>query len=142
MNLKLISFEESHRSAVEELFKDSWRAYCSNHELVPAIAPYPSRRFTPTTVAVHESSIVGFSEVKGSLLSMLYVSPTVQKAGVGATLLQDAVKSGAKYLWVDEVNTPAKKLYAKHGWGWSGHKAHAGFFKNVAIMEYCYGEAA
>lgn len=75
----------------------------------------PARR--EIWLAEDASGVVGWAQVAGDWLDGLYVDPSAQGRGVGATLL-DVVKSVRPEgfgLWVFVRNRPARAFYARHG---------------------------
>lgn len=73
---------------------------------------------------VYDDGVVkGFARVKGGELEKLFVEPVLQGAGIGAALLQYAVRElGARTLWALEKNTRAIAFYQRHGFARTGEK--------------------
>lgn len=68
-------------------------------------------------VAEVDGAVVGYARFTATWLDDLYVSPAAQGTGVGTALLEvvKALRPGGFSLWVFEVNTPARRFYARHG---------------------------
>jgi putative acetyltransferase len=60
--------------------------------------------------------ITGFYLVSGAHIDMIFVSPSVQRSGVGTALLLHAQAGGARSLEVFASNGPARAFYERHGW--------------------------
>ncbi|MGQ0662163.1 MAG: GNAT family N-acetyltransferase [Pseudomonadota bacterium] len=67
-------------------------------------------------VAVSDRRIVGFSQVTGSHLDMLFVAPWAQQSGAGTALLRGAEDDGIRTLECFRDNRPARAFYERHGW--------------------------
>jgi GNAT superfamily N-acetyltransferase len=68
-------------------------------------------------VAEEAGALVAFACVTSTWLDSLYVHPHAQGRGIGTALLElaMALRPGGLGLWVFESNTPARALYARHG---------------------------
>jgi ribosomal protein S18 acetylase RimI-like enzyme len=68
-------------------------------------------------VAEEGGRLVGFALLTPTWLDGLYVHPDAQGRGVGTALLElaQALRPDGLGLWVFETNTPARALYAQHG---------------------------
>lgn len=66
---------------------------------------------------VYDDGVVkGFIRIEGEEIVKLFVEPVLQGAGIGAALLQYAVKEhGARCLWALEKNARAIAFYQGHG---------------------------
>jgi putative acetyltransferase len=96
-----------------------------SHEWRDAVAQ-PDR---VVLVAELEDRVVGYASVRDDGdLRTLYVDPFAQGAGVGALLLAEAERAGARSLEVFEANGHARAFYEARGWrldavagAWLGH---------------------
>lgn len=81
--------------------------------------------------------IRGFAAVVGRELTKLYVDPFFQRQGIGARLLDYAVKTcGARTLWALEKNEGALRFYARHGFEPTGEwKYEEGTRERLVCME-------
>ena len=59
---------------------------------------------------------LGFSLVTDGHIDMLFVDPAVSRRGVGAALLRDAERKGARSLECFRDNAGARAFYEHHGW--------------------------
>jgi GNAT superfamily N-acetyltransferase len=68
-------------------------------------------------VAEVEGDAVGFAALAGDSLGHLYVRPSAQNCGVGATLLGrvKSERTGGFSLWVFQCNEGARRFYERHG---------------------------
>ena len=75
-------------------------------------------------IRVWDDGVVkGFVFVQDTEVKKLFVEPVLQGHGIGAKLLDYAVKHmGAHTLWALEKNTRAIRFYQKHGFQLSGEK--------------------
>lgn len=63
-----------------------------------------------------DGAVKGFIRVHGDELCKLFVEPVLQSQGIGAALLDHAVKEmGVRHLWALEKNTRAIAFYQRHG---------------------------
>src|SRR6266545_1208782 len=84
------------------------RAYVARQLQVPGVQMW---------IGQDDSGIVGFASITSTWLNALYVRPDRKGEGIGTALL-DLTKSllpDGFALWVFETNTPARKLYRRHG---------------------------
>lgn len=83
--------------------------------------PYFEHRFSEECphfqVAESEGGeLLGFAEVRGGVLDMLFVHPEAVGSGIGLLLLDDAEQRGAIALECFARNAAARRFYLKHGW--------------------------
>ena len=65
---------------------------------------------------VYDDGVVkGFIRICGKQIEKLFVEPVLQGGGIGAKLLQFAVKQGCDHLWALEKNARAIAFYQRHG---------------------------
>ena len=70
-----------------------------------------------------EGVVKGIIRVSGTEVVKLYVEPQFQNSGIGAELLEFAVKEfGADNLWALEYNTRGIAFYERHGFQLTGEK--------------------
>lgn len=74
-------------------------------------------------LAADGAQALGFAEVRGAMLDMLFVDPARIGGGVGAALLADAERRGARRLECFTENHAARRFYARHGWREIAHDA-------------------
>jgi putative acetyltransferase len=67
-------------------------------------------------VAVADGRIVGFAQITGGHLDMLFVLPECQGTGAGAALLRQAEAGGVRTLECFRDNHPARAFYESQGW--------------------------
>jgi ribosomal protein S18 acetylase RimI-like enzyme len=68
-------------------------------------------------VAEAKQQLVGFLAIQGSYIDRLYVLPSAQRAGVGASLIKHAMNlsPGGLELHTHQRNRIARNFYEKHG---------------------------
>ncbi|MQW76453.1 GNAT family N-acetyltransferase [Nocardioides sp. dk4132] len=74
-------------------------------------------RTDETWVAEVDGEVVGYLRLVADWIDDLYVAPTHANQGIGGLLL-DLAKQRCPHglgLWVFEINTPARRFYARHG---------------------------
>lgn len=68
------------------------------------------------TFVYDDGCVKGFIRISGNEIQKLFVEPVLQNRGIGACLLDFAVREkDAKTLWALEKNTRAVSFYEKHG---------------------------
>ncbi|MBO4877163.1 MAG: GNAT family N-acetyltransferase [Ruminococcus sp.] len=74
--------------------------------------------------SVYDDGIVkGMIRISGDEIVKLYVEPQFQSCGVGAALLEYAVREcGCRWLWALEYNTRGIAFYRSHGFELTGEK--------------------
>jgi len=85
---------------------------------------FGTEKVLPTLYVAHKDGIVkGFAEIRGKELGKLYVDPFFQSEGIGAGLIEYAIKEhGVNYVWALEKNTRARSFYNRHGFIENGEK--------------------
>lgn len=69
-----------------------------------------------TTCVYDDGAVKGFVRVRDGEIVKLFVEPVLQGRGIGAALLEYAVREkGARFLWALEKNTRAIAFYQRHG---------------------------
>lgn len=99
--------------------------YFSELNVVDMAAEYSegSEELLNTYVYEDNGVIKGIIRVNGTEVVKLYVEPQFQSGGIGAELLQFAVKSfGADNLWALEYNSRGIAFYERHGFQLTGEK--------------------
>lgn len=102
------------------IFTRAWESLAYSVLGFPAAIAAPKLEPQPTLVGESFGAPVGFATVARGTLYQLYVLPTAQGVGVGRALLRASMALGARRLWVDEGNHPARRLYESEGWVHSG----------------------
>ena len=70
-----------------------------------------------------DGAVKGFIRVEGQQIKKLFVEPVLQGKGIGAALLDFAVREhNASSLWALEKNTGAIRFYEHHGFHLTGEK--------------------
>lgn len=67
-------------------------------------------------VAVEDGGIAGFATIRGCELAMLHVHPSAWRRGIGRALLAQAEGCGAEFLYTEERNERALRMYGAAGW--------------------------
>lgn len=67
-------------------------------------------------VAVEDGKIAGFAVTRGRELAMLHVHPSAWGRGIGRALLSEAESVGAEFLYTEERNERALRMYRAAGW--------------------------
>jgi len=63
-----------------------------------------------------DGTVKGFISVNGKELKKLFVEPVLHNQGIGAVLLEYAIKQlHVEYLWALEKNVKAIRFYQRHG---------------------------
>ncbi len=93
-------------------------------QVLPVAREYEETPGRLGNVLVYDDGIVrGFLELDGEEVRHLYVEPFFRGRGIGAALLEYAVKvRGARWLWVLEKNPQAVRFYERHGFALTGEK--------------------
>jgi ribosomal protein S18 acetylase RimI-like enzyme len=127
------------RFEVGDLYKRSWQELVVRLQLeeIPTDIRELMLSIEASWVVTRGDKIVGFVLLNNELVSKLYVAPEEQKNGVGAILLRQAMASGGRLLYVDEINYVARRFYERHGWRPSGN-TDVGLIFPVTILEYEY----
>lgn len=73
---------------------------------------------------VYDDGVVkGFIRINGDEIAKLFVEPVLQGKGIGAALLDFALKEkGARWLWALEKNMRAIAFYQRHGFVLTGER--------------------
>ena len=72
---------------------------------------------------VYDDGVVkGFFRLQGDELKKLFVEPVLQGQNIGAVLLEQAVRQGARTLWALEKNERAIRFYQRHGFRLTGER--------------------
>ncbi|MFF7646598.1 GNAT family N-acetyltransferase [Streptomyces canus] len=103
----LRSFAAALPTVVRPRSDDEVRAYIRD-------VVVPSRE---TWVAVAEEQVVGLMVLAGDVLSQLYLDPDWRGRGIGdrfVALAKERTPQGLS-LWTFQVNKPAHRFYARHG---------------------------
>lgn len=75
------------------------------------------------TYVYDDGVLKGFVKISGTEVHKLFVEPAFQSEGIGAALLEFAVREfGADNLWVLEKNVRALAFYARHGFALTGKR--------------------
>ena len=99
--------------------------YFSTLNVVEMAAEYSegSEELLHTCVYDDNGVIKGIIRINGTEVVKLYVEPQFQSCGIGAELLEYAVKnSGADNLWALEYNARGIAFYKRHGFELTGEK--------------------
>lgn len=79
--------------------------------------------FIPEMLVYDDGVVKGFLHYGGDEVRRLYVEPVLQGQGIGAALLEYAVRElGVTRLWALEKNDRAIAFYARHGFFPNGEK--------------------
>lgn len=86
--------------------------------------------------AAEDGGCLGFAQVRGGVLDMLFVSPRRAGQGVGRQLLREAEAAGAVSLTCFRDNHRARSFYEREGWRLEG--AHEAEFagRPMAFVTY------
>ena len=89
---------------------------------VPNLMPLRAD-FIPHILVYDDGVVKGFLHYGGDEVRRLYVEPVLQGQGVGAALLEYAIREkGVARLWALEKNTRAIAFYARHGFFPTGER--------------------
>lgn len=92
---------------------------------VPSLmAEYQQNQAILRHTYVYDDCVVkGFIRINGDEIAKLFVEPVLQGKGIGAALLDFALKEkGARWLWALEKNTRAIAFYQRHGFVLTGER--------------------
>ena len=79
--------------------------------------------FLPDILVYDDGVVKGFIHLGGDEVRKLYVEPVLQGRGIGAALLDYAIREkNVTRLWALEKNTRAIAFYARHGFHPTGEK--------------------
>lgn len=111
-----LAWQESHRSYCSE-------AFVRKH--TPAAQTEYLRQEMAAGKRVYmliDGEAVGIVSVDGCVIGNLYVLPGRQRQGCGSRLLRYAIEQceGVPSLWVMNINTGARRLYERFGFGYTG----------------------
>ena len=97
-------------------------AYYFDELQVPALME--QYRAALNSIWVYDDGVVkGFMQTAGREVKKLFVEPVLQGGGIGAQLLEYAVRCmDADTLWALEKNTRAIAFYERHGFGVTGDR--------------------
>ena len=91
---------------------------------VPALMQACMRDEVLSRTCVYDDGVVkGFVRMDGTEIKKLFVEPVLQGQGIGAKLLEYAVRhKGGDCLWALEKNIRAIAIYRRHGFCLTGEK--------------------
>lgn len=98
------------------IFKNDW--FYFEEKLVPKeMKRYETEEGLLKNTYVYDDGVIkGFIQIDGTKIAKLFVEPVLQGQGIGAKLLEYAVKEKqANHLWALEKNVKAIKFYERNG---------------------------
>jgi len=125
-DLVLRPMEDGEALAALQVHLDARAAAVQRETMPPTVHPLDDapRWFTDEVVGHREiwvaddgGDLVGLLVLDTAFVDQLYVAPDRQREGIGTALLElaKARRPGGFGLWVFEVNTPAIRMYERHG---------------------------
>ncbi|MBP3577958.1 MAG: GNAT family N-acetyltransferase, partial [Lachnospiraceae bacterium] len=105
------------------IFQNDW-FYFDEKQVPKEMKRYETEEGLLENTFVYDDGVVkGFIQLDGSKIAKLFVEPVLQGNGIGAKLLEFAVKEKqANHLWALEKNVKAIKFYESHGFHLTGEK--------------------
>lgn len=105
------------------IFQNDW-FYFDEKQVPKGMKRYETEEGLLENTFVYDDGVVkGFIQLDGSKIAKLFVEPVLQGNGIGAKLLEFAVKEKqANHLWALEKNVKAIKFYESHGFHLTGEK--------------------
>ena len=105
------------------IFQNDW-FYFDEKQVPKEMKRYETEEGLLQNTYVYDDGVVkGFIQIDGSKVAKLFVEPVLQGNGIGAKLLEYAVKEKrANHLWALEKNVKAIKFYESHGFHLTGEK--------------------
>ncbi|MBR4446045.1 MAG: GNAT family N-acetyltransferase [Solobacterium sp.] len=95
-------------------------AYYFDELQVPSVMETMAQE-SGTHYVYDDGTVKGFVTVNGTEIRHLFVEPVLQGRGIGAALLEFAMKQcRADHLWALEKNVRAIRFYERHGFAWDG----------------------
>lgn len=98
------------------IFKNDW-FYFEEKQVPKGIQRYEEEKGLLENTFVYDDGVVkGFIQMDGSKVAKLFVEPVLQGNGIGAKLLEFAIKEkNVTHLWALEKNVKAIRFYERHG---------------------------
>ena len=105
------------------IFQNDW-FYFDEKQVPKEMKRYETEEGLLQNTYVYDDGVVkGFIQLDGTKVAKLFVEPVLQGNGIGAKLLEFAVKEKrANHLWALEKNVKAIKFYESHGFHLTGEK--------------------
>ena len=105
------------------IFQNDW-FYFDEQQVPKEMKRYETEEGLLQNTYVYDDGVVkGFIQLDGTKVAKLFVEPVLQGNGIGAKLLEFAVKEKqANHLWALEKNVKAIKFYESHGFHLTGEK--------------------
>ena len=125
-NIRQATLEDTARVAEIEIFnyrlnfypifQNDW-FYFDEKQVPKEMKRYETEEGLLENTYVYDDGVVkGFIQLDGSKVAKLFVEPVLQGNGIGAKLLEYAVKEKqADHLWALEKNVKAIRFYEQHG---------------------------
>lgn len=98
------------------IFQNDW-FYFDEKQVPKEMKRYETEEGLLQNTYVYDDGVVkGFIRLDGTKVAKLFVEPVLQGNGIGAKLLEYAVKEKqANHLWALEKNVKAIRFYERHG---------------------------
>ncbi|MBR1591585.1 MAG: GNAT family N-acetyltransferase [Ruminococcus sp.] len=105
------------------IFKDD-EFYFGELNVIDMAAEYSENsQALKNTFVYDDGAVKGIIRINNHEIEKLFVEPQFQNMGIGAKLLEFALKNmNVKYLWVLEYNRRAIAFYRRHGFELTGEK--------------------
>ncbi|MBP3576591.1 MAG: GNAT family N-acetyltransferase, partial [Lachnospiraceae bacterium] len=105
------------------IFQNDW-FYFDEKQVPKEMKRYETEEGLLQNTYVYDDGVVkGFIQLDRTKVAKLFVEPVLQGNGIGAKLLEYAVKEKqANHLWALEKNVKAIKFYESHGFHLTGEK--------------------
>lgn len=98
------------------IFKNDW-FYFEEKQVLKEMQRYETEEGLLENTYVYDDGVVkGFIQLDGTKVAKLFVEPVLQGNGIGAKLLNFAIKEkNVTHLWALEKNGKAIRFYERHG---------------------------
>lgn len=133
-----LDLDQPSEAGLLDVFQASWEHLSLKVLGLSSVPETSVKKLHPTAILRSSETMepLGFCSVKGEVLNRLYVHPKYHGLGAGKILLKSAVEHGARRLWVDEGNLPARTFYERQGWAWDGTTDPGRYWPELVVLSY------